>query len=198
MNLVTLALAAHLAAASPFNGLFYAIAATIIPVLFLAIAVHGPMYENLMKPATQSIPAIAKRNSGARTPPQSGRGRRSAHSSSLRRVRHCRSHPLLRSHRRDQCAYLPLPAAPCGHSVRCACRRVILTIAAAAAPTLVIIRFFRRTFQLDKALRLPAPAESSTDQTNPNRAKRTQSADFSRWDMRGNVTTPADAYPSTR
>jgi hypothetical protein len=38
-------------AAPAFNGLFYATAATIIPVLFLAIAVQGRGYENLMKAA---------------------------------------------------------------------------------------------------------------------------------------------------
>lgn len=32
----------------PFNGLFYATAATAIPVLFLAIAVQGTTYENLL------------------------------------------------------------------------------------------------------------------------------------------------------
>jgi hypothetical protein len=35
-------------AAPPFNGLFYATAATIIPVLFLAIAVQGRGYQNLI------------------------------------------------------------------------------------------------------------------------------------------------------
>jgi hypothetical protein len=46
----SVALAAHTTAAAPaFNGLFYATAATIIPVLFLAIAVQGRTYENLVK-----------------------------------------------------------------------------------------------------------------------------------------------------
>jgi hypothetical protein len=36
-------------AAPAFNGLFYATAATIIPVLFLAIAVQGPLYGDLLK-----------------------------------------------------------------------------------------------------------------------------------------------------
>ena len=39
---MTLALAlAHTAKPQPFNGLFYATCATVIPVLFLAIALQG-------------------------------------------------------------------------------------------------------------------------------------------------------------
>jgi hypothetical protein len=42
-DMTSLALAAHAAAAPPFNTAFYATAATIIiPVLFLAIGVQGP------------------------------------------------------------------------------------------------------------------------------------------------------------
>ncbi len=45
-----LATLAHtVSAPPPFNGLFYATAATIIPVLFLAIAVQGRGYESLLK-----------------------------------------------------------------------------------------------------------------------------------------------------
>jgi hypothetical protein len=44
----SLAPLAHAAASPPFNGLFYATTATIIPVLFLAIAVQGRGYENLI------------------------------------------------------------------------------------------------------------------------------------------------------
>jgi len=49
--MTSLASLAHGArAATPaFNGLFYATAATIIPVLFLAIAVQGPLYGDLLK-----------------------------------------------------------------------------------------------------------------------------------------------------
>jgi hypothetical protein len=48
--MVSIALLEHTATAPPpFNGLFYATAATIIPVLFLAIAVQGRTYENLIK-----------------------------------------------------------------------------------------------------------------------------------------------------
>jgi hypothetical protein len=48
-----LAALAHTAAptAPAFNGLFYATVATIIPVLFLAIAVQGRMHENVLKAA---------------------------------------------------------------------------------------------------------------------------------------------------
>jgi hypothetical protein len=47
---MTLASLAHEAtkAAPAFNGLFYATAATIIPVLFLAVAVQGRTYESLL------------------------------------------------------------------------------------------------------------------------------------------------------
>jgi len=37
------------AAAPPFNSTFYLAAATIIPILFLAFAVQGPAYQNLMQ-----------------------------------------------------------------------------------------------------------------------------------------------------
>ena len=41
---------AHTAAAAPaFNSPFYTTAALLIPVLFLAIAVQGPMYDDLLK-----------------------------------------------------------------------------------------------------------------------------------------------------
>jgi hypothetical protein len=36
-------------ATPPFNGLFYAAATTIITVLFLAIAVQGPIYQDLVQ-----------------------------------------------------------------------------------------------------------------------------------------------------
>jgi hypothetical protein len=39
----------HAAPAPAFNGLFYTTAATIIPVLFLALAVQGNAYANLLK-----------------------------------------------------------------------------------------------------------------------------------------------------
>jgi hypothetical protein len=47
MSLIALAHAAP--APPPFNATFYATAATIIPVLFLAIAVQGRAYDNLLK-----------------------------------------------------------------------------------------------------------------------------------------------------
>jgi hypothetical protein len=47
--MISLAALTHAAPAPAFNGLFYATAATIIPVLFVALAVQGRGYENLMK-----------------------------------------------------------------------------------------------------------------------------------------------------
>jgi len=47
--MTSLAALAHTAAAPAFNGLFYATAATVIPVLFLAIAVQGNAYETLLR-----------------------------------------------------------------------------------------------------------------------------------------------------
>jgi hypothetical protein len=48
--MTSLATLAHtVSAPPPFNGLFYATAATIIPVLFLAIAVQGRGYESLLE-----------------------------------------------------------------------------------------------------------------------------------------------------
>jgi hypothetical protein len=48
--MTSLALLEHTATAPapPFNGLFYATAATIIPVLFLAIAVQSRGYQDLL------------------------------------------------------------------------------------------------------------------------------------------------------
>ncbi len=47
--MTSLALAARAAAAPPFNANFYIVAATIIPVLFIALVVQGGVYENLLK-----------------------------------------------------------------------------------------------------------------------------------------------------
>jgi hypothetical protein len=48
---------AHMAAQTPpaFNGLFYATVATIIPVLFLALAVQGRMYGDLMTASHRAL-----------------------------------------------------------------------------------------------------------------------------------------------
>lgn len=45
----SLAPLAHAAAAPPFNTDFYVTIATVIPVLFLAIAVQGPVYQDLVQ-----------------------------------------------------------------------------------------------------------------------------------------------------
>ena len=50
---MTLALA-HGHAPPAFNGLYYATIATVIPVLFLAIAVQGTIYQDLIKAAARS------------------------------------------------------------------------------------------------------------------------------------------------
>jgi hypothetical protein len=56
--MTSLALAAHTTpAAPPFNATFYATAATIIPVFFLAIAVQGNMYKNMITAARAKISA---------------------------------------------------------------------------------------------------------------------------------------------
>lgn len=44
----------HGPAAQPFNGLFYATVATIIPVLFLVLAVQGGTYLNLLEATTRA------------------------------------------------------------------------------------------------------------------------------------------------
>jgi hypothetical protein len=49
---VALAPAQH---ALPFNAVFYATIATIIPVLFLAIAVQGRLYEDLIKAGVSAL-----------------------------------------------------------------------------------------------------------------------------------------------
>lgn len=48
LAVMSFALLAHHTAAPAFNGLFYATAATIIPVLFLALVVLGPAYRKVL------------------------------------------------------------------------------------------------------------------------------------------------------
>jgi hypothetical protein len=75
LTAMTLALAlAHAGKQQPFNGLFYATAATLIPVLFLALAVQGNTFERLLDVAlrgSQSIhpgmPARSAQIAGARS-----------------------------------------------------------------------------------------------------------------------------------
>lgn len=45
------------ATATPFNGDFYGAVAAVIPVLFLAIAVQGPLYQDLMNTGRSLIRA---------------------------------------------------------------------------------------------------------------------------------------------
>lgn len=53
------------AAAPAFNGLFYATAATIIPVLFLAIAVQGPLYGDLLKAFEAALRRLREHRAGS-------------------------------------------------------------------------------------------------------------------------------------
>ena len=57
------------AAAPAFNTAFYATAATIIPVLFLAIAVQGSLYGDLLKASTKTLDRFRERSAGC-SPPQ--------------------------------------------------------------------------------------------------------------------------------
>jgi hypothetical protein len=66
-SLASLALGAH-AAAPAFNGLFYATAATIIPVLFLAIAVQGPLYGDLLKAFDAALRRFREHKAGSSPP----------------------------------------------------------------------------------------------------------------------------------
>src|SRR5580704_3737719 len=52
-------------AAPEFNGLFYATAATIIPVLFLAIAVQGPLYGDLLKTSAATLRRFREHKAGS-------------------------------------------------------------------------------------------------------------------------------------
>jgi hypothetical protein len=63
-SLASLAHAAR-AAAPAFNGLFYATAATIIPVLFLAIAVQGPLYGDLLKASAATLRRFREHKAGS-------------------------------------------------------------------------------------------------------------------------------------
>ncbi len=69
--MTSLALATHAAAAPPFNGLFYATAATVIPVLFLAVTIQGRIYQDLVNAAAaarrQMQPATGLRRTIAGT-----------------------------------------------------------------------------------------------------------------------------------
>jgi len=59
MRLTSLAHTA--AAAPPFNSTFYATVATIIPVLYLALAVQGSTYADLLKAAAKAWNSIRQR-----------------------------------------------------------------------------------------------------------------------------------------
>ena len=63
-SLASLASGARVAAPA-FNGLFYATAATIIPVLFLAIAVQGPLYGDLLKASAATLRRFREHKAGA-------------------------------------------------------------------------------------------------------------------------------------
>jgi hypothetical protein len=63
-SLASLAHGARVAAPA-FNGLFYATAATIIPVLFLAIAVQGPLYGDLLKASDATLRRFREHKAGA-------------------------------------------------------------------------------------------------------------------------------------
>jgi hypothetical protein len=63
-SLASLAHEAHTVAPA-FNGLFYATAATIIPVLFLAIAVQGPLYGDLLKASGATLRRFREHKAGA-------------------------------------------------------------------------------------------------------------------------------------
>lgn len=67
----SLALAAHTAhtAAPAFNGLFYATAATVIPVLFLAIAVQGHALQDIVKSYTAALRRVSQGGSWSRILP---------------------------------------------------------------------------------------------------------------------------------
>jgi hypothetical protein len=54
-----------IAAAPAFNGLFYATAATIIPVMFLALAVQGSLYNDLLKASVGALGRFNARSGDA-------------------------------------------------------------------------------------------------------------------------------------
>lgn len=53
LSVMTLALA-HSHAVPAFNGLYYATIATVIPVLFLAIAIQGNLFRDLIEASARS------------------------------------------------------------------------------------------------------------------------------------------------
>jgi hypothetical protein len=59
---------AHSQAAPAFNGLFYATAATIIPVLFLALAVQGTIYQDFLTAAVGAARSIGRGHRSRRYP----------------------------------------------------------------------------------------------------------------------------------
>jgi hypothetical protein len=68
--MTNLASLAHGTSAAPpaFNTAFYATAATIIPVLFLAIAVQGSLYGDLLKASTKTLDSFRERSVGSSPP----------------------------------------------------------------------------------------------------------------------------------
>jgi len=69
-GMTSLASLAHGASAAtpPFNTAFYATAGTIIPVLFLAIAVQGSLYSDLLKASTKTLDRFRERRAGSSPP----------------------------------------------------------------------------------------------------------------------------------
>ena len=169
--MTSLALLAHDAktTAPVFNVTFYSVAATVIPVLFLALAVQGRMYENLMKAASDAVETGYRQVRLWRQNPGSVRTREALG-------------PFLTPYAAIGAAVAILAVGvigeilaltslylrrPAGTPQGMLTAVLILTVAAAAVPTLAIIRFFRGAYRAEKAFRSPAPADSPPEPGDP-------------------------------
>jgi hypothetical protein len=162
---MSLAALSHTAATQAFNGLFYTTVATVIPVLFLAIAVQGRTYEELLKAGSDAYQrGLLSRWRAASTGRQAPGPTLSPYAVIaiailILAVAVAGEIVALIS------LYLQRPAGPPQAVLTAA---VILTIAAAAAPAL---RLFRYTYGIESARRaegaMPPPViRSEPDKTD--------------------------------
>jgi hypothetical protein len=150
---------AHTAAAAPaFNTAFYATAATVIPVLFLAIAVQGRALETVTRAATSAAHDYQRaRRSRARLKAVT------AHFRALLTVA-VASLIVIDGVAGEMIAIVALQNRKGGAETFVATAIVVLTFAAAATPAVTFGRAFRKTMAL---LTEPLGAAETTASTLP-------------------------------
>jgi hypothetical protein len=168
--MTTLTLAAQTAPAAPaFNTAFYATAATVIPVLFLAIAVQGRALETVTNAATNAAHDYQRaRRSRARLKAATAQTR------ALLTVA-IASLIVMDGVAGEIIAMVALQTQKGGAETFVATAVGALTYAAAATPAVSFAKAFRKTWHCSPKLwaqQKPQPARPQ--HRPPNRAKRTQ------------------------